>query len=140
MDIDPPQDLTPVVGAQTDIAPLGRDGAKPAHERTAAEERDSFNWKAVAAMPEFEELLKQKIRFIAPATLFFFVYYFALPILVGYCPKLMATKVAGQLNIAYLFALSQFIMAWVLAAIYVGVAAGWDQKAAQLLSRISRKD
>ena len=44
---------------------------------------------------------------------FFVVYYFALPVLVGYAPELMSRPVVGKVNIAYLFALSQFFMAWI---------------------------
>ena len=33
---------------------------------------------------EFRELERSKVRFIVPATLFFLVYYFALPVLVGF--------------------------------------------------------
>ena len=132
---DPPPDPTPIVGSQTDIAPLGRGPRKPAHERTAAEEIDVADWNAIAASAPFKELLKAKRRFIIPATLFFVLYYFALPYLVGYHPELMQRKVWGEMNWAYLFALSQFFMAWMLAAIYVVVAAGWDRKAQALLDR-----
>jgi uncharacterized membrane protein (DUF485 family) len=31
----------------------------------------------------------------------------------------MNTKVIGNINLAYLFALSEFVMAWILAAIYI---------------------
>jgi uncharacterized membrane protein (DUF485 family) len=61
-------------------------------------------WDHVERMPEFKELLSAKARFIVPATIFFVVYYFALPVLVGYAPKLMDTRVLGPVNIAYLFA------------------------------------
>ena len=133
-----PHDPTPIVGSQTDIAPLGRDAAKPAHERTAAEEMAAADWNAIASSAPFKELLKAKRRFIIPATLFFVVYYFALPYLVGYHPQLMQQKVWGEMNWAYLFALSQFFMAWILAAIYVVVAAGWDRKARAVLANFSR--
>ena len=129
-----PHDPTPIVGAQTDIAPLGRSGPKPAHELTADEERDLVDWNAINSAPEFKALLKAKRRFIIPATIFFVVYYFALPYLVGYHTELMQRKAWGEMNWAYLFALSQFFMAWILAAIYVVVAAGWDRKAAALLA------
>jgi uncharacterized membrane protein (DUF485 family) len=62
----------------------------------------------------------------------------ALPYLVGYHPQLMQRKVWGEMNWAYLFALSQFFMAWILAAIYVVVAAGWDRKAKSVLASFSR--
>ena len=133
-----PRDPTPIVGAQTDVAPLGRSGAKPAHERTADEDREGVDWNAINAMPEFRALLKAKRRFIIPATIFFVVYYFALPYLVGYHTALMQRKVWGEMNWAYLFALSQFFMAWILAGIYVVVAAGWDRKAKALLESRDR--
>jgi len=129
-----PPDPTPIVGSQTDVAPLGRSTGKPPHERTADEDRDAVDWNAINAAPAFQALLKAKRRFIIPATIFFVVYYFALPYLVGYHTAMMQQKVWGEMNWAYLFALSQFFMAWMLAAIYVFVAAGWDRKAAALLS------
>ena len=129
-----PFDPTPEVGAQTDVAPLGRSSRKPAHEQTAEEERDTADWDGIAAMPEFRALLARKLRFILPATVFFLVYYFALPVLVGWFPEVMDRKV-GPVNWAYAFALSQFIMAWVLAAVYVKVAAGWDREAQTILER-----
>ena len=133
-----PADLTPIVGAETDIAALSPSGSKPAHERTAAEDREAADWNALAASAGFKALLKAKRRFIIPATVFFVVYYFALPYLVGYHPQLMQRKVWGQMNWAYLFALSQFFMAWILAAIYVVVAAGWDRKAKSVLASFLR--
>jgi cation/acetate symporter len=59
----------------------------------------------------------------SPPRFFFIVYYFALPILVGYAPKFMSRPVLGPLNIAYLFALSQFFMAWIIALLYMRAAA-----------------
>ena len=78
-----PGDFTPESGSATDVAPLGRDHAKPAHELTADEEADVADWDRIAAEEEFKDLLASKRRFIIPATVFFVVYYFALPVLVG---------------------------------------------------------
>ena len=106
--------------------------------RTAAESINAADWNEIAASTQFQELLKAKRRFIIPATVFFVIYYFALPYLVGYHPELMQRRVWGEVNWAYLFALSQFFMAWALAAIYVVVAAGWDRKAKAVLAKFSR--
>jgi uncharacterized membrane protein (DUF485 family) len=128
-------DLTTEVGAATDVAPVGRAGArKPAHERTADEDLDVVDWKGLAASPKFKELLKAKRRFIIPATLFFVAYYFALPVLVGYAPSLMSRTVFGVVNLAYLFALSQFFMAWIIAALYVRAANRHDRMAKEVIS------
>ncbi|HYY98473.1 MAG TPA: DUF485 domain-containing protein [Pyrinomonadaceae bacterium] len=131
-----PGDQTPEVGAATDVAPLGRAGEKPAHELTADEEADVADWDSVAAQEEFKGLLASKRRFIVPATVFFVVYYFALPVLVGYAPQLMDTRVLG-VNLAYLFALSQFFMAWAVAALYVRAAGGWDETARRIIERLN---
>jgi uncharacterized membrane protein (DUF485 family) len=134
-----PGDLTPEVGAATDVSPLGRSGQKPAHELTADEDVDVADWDRVAAMEEFKRLLASKRRFIVPATIFFIIYYFALPVLVGYAPGLMDRKVFGVLNLAYLFALSQFFMAWIIAALYVRVADKWDGMAHAIIARLTRE-
>ena len=132
-------DPTPVVGAATDISPLGREGTKPAHERTADEDRDVADWDTLAESREFKELLKAKARFIVPATIFFIIYFFALPILVGYAPDLMKRRVIGSVNIAYLFALSQFFMAWDIALLYVRAAARHDRMAREIVSAGTNK-
>ena len=137
MSVPEDRDLTPESAAPTDIAPLGRGAGKPAHERTAEEDRDAADWNAIAAHPDFKKLLAAKARFILPATAFFVIYYFALPVLVGWFPDLMKTKV-GSANLAYLFALSQFFMAWIVAGLYVVKAAGWDKAAAELLAKFKR--
>jgi uncharacterized membrane protein (DUF485 family) len=120
-------DLTPEVGAATDVATLGRAETKPAHELTAAEDSDPVDWSRVTQMPEFRAMVRAKLRFIIPAVVFFVVYYFALPVLVGYAPGLMSKRVIGVVNIAYLFALSQFFMAWIIAALYLRAAARFDK-------------
>jgi uncharacterized membrane protein (DUF485 family) len=123
----PINDLTPEVGAATDVAPLGRADAKPAHELTAAEDSQTVDWSRVTQLPEFRAMVRAKLRFIIPAVIFFVVYYFALPVLVGYAPGLMSRRVIGVVNIAYLFALSQFFMAWIIAALYLRAAAKFDK-------------
>ena len=131
-------DFTPEVGSETDVAPLGRGDAKPAHELTAGEDVDEADWDRVAATEEFKGLLAGKRRFIVPATVFFVVYYFALPVLVGYAPRLMERRVLGVVNLAYLFALSQFFMAWAVAALYVRAAGRWDETARGIIERLGR--
>ena len=136
---DPANDLTSTVGAATDVAPLGHLGKKPEHELTADEDTDPVEWRQITQMPEFKLMLKAKKRFIVPATLFFVVYYFALPVLVGYAPAVMAKKVFGVVNIAYLFALSQFFMAWIIAALYLRAAARFDKMERVIVEKALKK-
>lgn len=128
-------DLTPFAGAETDVAPLGR-GHKPAHELTADEDVDVADWDRVAAMEEFRHLLAAKKKFILPAVICFIVYYFALPVLVGYAPEFMNRRVIGVVNLAYLFALSQFFMAWLIAALYIRAAGRFDEMAKSIIKRL----
>ena len=129
-------DPTPIVGAATDVSPLGRDVAKPEHERTADEERGMVDWNRVAASVGFKALVKAKLKFIIPATIFFIIYFFALPVLVGYAPELMNRKVIGSVNVAYLFALSQFFMAWIVALLYVRAASRHDRMAREIVGEL----
>jgi uncharacterized membrane protein (DUF485 family) len=96
------------------------------------------DWAAIERMPEFQALVRAKRAFLLPACLFFVVYYFALPALVGYWPELMSARVIGQINLAYLFALSQFVMAWALMAAYVRRARRFDRMAGELLQQVAR--
>ncbi len=96
-------------------------------------DKSPVNWEQLEAKPEFRALLARKSRFIIPATIFFLTYYLALPILVGYYPELMKKRVWGEVNVAYVFALSQFFMAWIMAFLYVRVAAQWDKSAAAVI-------
>lgn len=98
---------------------------------------DTPDWAAIERTAEFRALVRAKRAFIIPATLFFVAYYFALPALVGYWPDLMSTLVAGRINIAYLFALSQFVMAWALMAAYVRRARRYDRMVEALLRQIT---
>jgi uncharacterized membrane protein (DUF485 family) len=131
-------DPTPLSGSATDVAPLGRSKTKPSHEQTADEDRDVVDWQRLAATDEFKALLKAKAKFVVPATIFFIVYYFSLPLLVGYAPELMARKVLGVINVAYVFALSQFLMAWLLAWAYVRAAARFDRMARDVVEKGTR--
>ncbi len=73
---------------------------------TTQEKPGETDWDIVANNDEFKALMAAKVRFVVPMTIFFIVYYFALPVLVGYAPEFMSTPVLGPVNIAYLFALS----------------------------------
>jgi uncharacterized membrane protein (DUF485 family) len=103
------------------------------NESTTRYEADKVEWDRIAETREFKDLLAIKKTFIIPAFVFFIIYYFLLPILVGYAPEFMSTKVIGVVNIAYLFALSQFFMAWTVAWLYVKAANNFDRLAKDII-------
>jgi uncharacterized membrane protein (DUF485 family) len=87
----------------------------------------------LAHSAEFRQLLASKAAFLIPACVFFVIYYFALPVMIGYFPEVMKKPVWGKVNWAYLFALSQFLVAWALAFLYLHKAAQWDRQAARMI-------
>lgn len=93
------------------------------------------NWSAIAAMPEFQALLKAKRRFVIPSCIFFTLYYFALLVLVGWHSDLVNRPLLGKVNGAYLFALSQFFMTWIMAYFYMHKASQFDKAAARILAK-----
>jgi uncharacterized membrane protein (DUF485 family) len=97
-------------------------------------------WDRVAASQSFKDLISTKKSFIIPAFVFFVVYYFLLPILVGYAPEFMAHKVWGNVNLAYLFALSQFFMAWVIAGLYIKAGDNFDRISKHIIENAGAPD
>ncbi|MDP6373879.1 MAG: DUF485 domain-containing protein [Vicinamibacterales bacterium] len=91
-------------------------------------------WDRIHQSPGYRRMIVQKTRFVVAATIFFVVFYFALPILVGYRPEWMSRPAWGVVNWAYLFAFSQFLMSWTLAYLYMRVAARFDRMSEDVLA------
>ena len=97
------------------------------------------NWTAIATSKEFKDLVALKKTFVVPAFVIFLVHYFALAVLVAYAPKLASTRVIGTVTIAYLFAISQFVLGWVIAALYLIAAARFDALSDDILERVDKR-
>jgi len=91
-------------------------------------------WDRIHDSLDYQRMVAEKTRFVIAATAFFVIYYFALPVLVGYWPQLMQREVWGVVNRAYLFAFSQFLMAWALAYLYMRIARRFDQMTEKTLA------
>src|SRR4051794_5158460 len=100
---------------------------------------DDAVWDHVANMDEFQLLLLAKKEFIIPAVVTFVVYYFLLPISVGYFPAFMDKRI-GPVNLAYLFALSQFFVAWLIAALYVRGARKFDDFGKRIMDHLDERE
>lgn len=92
------------------------------------------NWDKIYQSAEFQKLIQKKKRFMILSTLFFAIYYLALPICTGYF-QFLNVQVIGSINAAYLFAISQFFMAWILAILYVRHTNKTDQLIQQLINK-----
>ncbi|MFC4545581.1 DUF485 domain-containing protein [Paenactinomyces guangxiensis] len=96
------------------------------------------DWEKIASSPEFRTVMQKKKRFSILATIFFCLYYFALPVFTGYF-NFLNTKIFGSMNGAYLFALSQFFVAWILAILYVRHANKLDRDIQKLIDQQRRE-
>jgi uncharacterized membrane protein (DUF485 family) len=124
---------------------IERSGSPPAARsqagvrETGPPSEDVAYWEGLERTDEFRRLVAARMRFVLPATAFFLIYYFLLPLLNGLAPDLMRTDVIGHINIAYLFALSQFFVAWLLAFFYIRQANGvFDRLAEAVRERAGR--
>jgi uncharacterized membrane protein (DUF485 family) len=106
---------------------------------TGPSSEDVAHWEGLEQTEEFKQLVGARVRFVLPATIFFLVYYFLLPLGNGLAPNFMRANVIGHINIAYLFALSQFFVAWILAFFYIRQAnIVFDRLAAKVRERAAR--
>ncbi|ABG03123.1 protein of unknown function DUF485 [Rubrobacter xylanophilus DSM 9941] len=83
-------------------------------------------WVRVERTQAFKELMRQKKAFIIPATIFFVIFYFGLPVLTGFT-TLLDAQVIGSISLAYLYAFAQFAMTWILMHLYLSRANRWDE-------------
>ncbi|MGC2129745.1 MAG: DUF485 domain-containing protein [Candidatus Aquilonibacter sp.] len=101
------------------------------HHLTASE------WDTLAKDPEFLALLRARRRFIVPSTIFFLLFYLALPVGIAFAPAFMNQPVVESLTIANLYGFAQFLMAWVLLAVYMHAARSFDDRAQALVDRLT---
>ena len=83
-------------------------------------------WLRIERTSAFKELVRKRKSFIIPATIFFFVFYFGLPVLAGFTTVLDGYAI-GAITWAYVYAFAQFAMTWILMHMYVSRANKWDE-------------
>ncbi|WP_051291426.1 DUF485 domain-containing protein [Fictibacillus gelatini] len=75
---------------------------------------------------EFQQLLKAKKNFIIPVTIFFVCFFIFLPIMTSYTTVLNKPCI-GSITWAWMIAFLQFVMTWILAALYTKKANHFDK-------------
>jgi uncharacterized membrane protein (DUF485 family) len=78
----------------------------------------AVDWIAIEAHPRFQELHRRKSRFLWGLMAFSVLYYFLLPIGAAYWTELFRQRVFGPVNVGLVFALSEFVVAWLIAFVY----------------------
>lgn len=98
----------------------------------------NINWAAIDNDPRFQALHKKKTTFLWSLMIISTVYYFLLPIGAAYYPDLFKIKVWGPINVGILFALSEFVVAWTIAAVYARRAnRDFDAMAAEIVRDVA---
>ena len=87
---------------------------------------------------EFRDLVKRKRTFIVGTTIFFLIFYFALPLLAAYT-KVLHTEVIGPITGAWLFASLQFLVVWICGFIYVKKSEKYDSLAKAILQKYRKE-
>ena len=80
-------------------------------------------YQRIHASEEFAELKRSYVRFVVPMTIAFMAWYLLYVLLSNYADDFMAHKVFGNINIALIFGLLQFVTTFGIAIWYARFAA-----------------
>lgn len=96
----------------------------------------AIDWAAISADPRFQALHRKKVGFLSLLMGVSIAYFFLLPVGAAWFPAVFRIKVAGAVNVGILFALSEFVVAWGVAALYTRRA---NREFDQLAETINRE-
>jgi uncharacterized membrane protein (DUF485 family) len=101
---------------------------------------DAAAYSAVESSPEFALLRKRLRRFVFPMTIAFFAWYALYVLLSAYARGFMGTKIIGNINIALVLGLLQFVTTFLIAWLYSRYAdRELDPLAEELRLRVERE-
>ncbi len=75
-------------------------------------------YAALAARPEFTELRRRYLRFVVPATIAFMAWYVLYVACNNWAREFMNQTVVGNINVALVFGLLQFVSTFGIAVLY----------------------
>jgi uncharacterized membrane protein (DUF485 family) len=75
-------------------------------------------WQEVQASPEFQDLKRKFRRFAFPLTVAFLVWYFLYVALTAFAREWVSTPVFGNINIAFILGVLQFVSTFVIMYLY----------------------
>ncbi|TCO64562.1 DUF485 domain-containing protein [Actinocrispum wychmicini] len=102
---------------------------------------ESDRWTEVQNSPEFADLRHRLRRFVFPMTALFLVWYLVYVLLADYAHGFMSTKVVGNINVALILGVLQFVSTFVITGLYVRYAdKNLDPKAAEIRAKIEGAD
>ena len=86
-----------------------------AHDQAA---RHDPVYDELSARPEFAELRSRYRRFVIPATAAFLAWYFLYVLMSMFAHDFMSQKIVGNINVALVWGLLQFLTTFILAFVY----------------------
>ena len=90
-------------------------------ERISPEAHEAY--QRIHATDEFAELKRSYLRFVVPLTAAFMAWYLLYVLMSNYADDFMAKKVVGNINVALVFGLLQFVSTFAIAIWYARFAA-----------------
>ena len=75
-------------------------------------------YEQVQATDDFQGLRRSLRRFVFPATVLFLAWYLLYVLMSAYARDFMSTELLGNINVAYVFGLLQFVSTFVIAYVY----------------------
>jgi uncharacterized membrane protein (DUF485 family) len=84
--------------------------------------REDETGATIATRDAIHTLIAAKRSFLVPMSVIFLVGYIGLTALAGFAKGFMAHKVIGAVNVGFILIAANYLLAWVLAIIYVRVA------------------
>jgi uncharacterized membrane protein (DUF485 family) len=97
------------------------------------------DWLAIERSSEFQELVRERRSFLVPATIVFLVGAIGYLLLAAFAPGVMGWQIADGLPFAWIAAISQVLLTWVLTWAYLRKAdrdfEPLEQRAAALAER-----
>jgi uncharacterized membrane protein (DUF485 family) len=93
-----------------------RRGRRTRAQRSAVSEHEVY--ERIASETDFAELRRRYRRFAFPATVAFMVWYITYVVCNNWARDFMDTKVVGNINVALIFGLLQFVSTFVIAFVY----------------------
>jgi len=88
------------------------------HDRSSTDAGAGSTFTEVQATEEFQELKRTLRRFVFPATAAFLAWYLLYVLMSAYARGFMDNRLFGNINVAYVFGLLQFVSTFALAYLY----------------------
>lgn len=88
-------------------------------ETRRAGDPEMTTYRDVQLSPDFSELRRRFRRFVFPMTGLFLAWYFLYVLLADYAGGFMSHRIGGNINVALLFGLGQFVSTFAITMIYV---------------------